>query len=181
MYHESYVDAQESVRIDPNEKACFRMGRAAYSMQQFSHASELFRKCLDINQKNKRASEELERSEERLRESETGEYNIKRLLKESNAGKLRLDAAEYVSSLIRIGDVKGKGKGVIANKMIKRGALLIVSKAVSIAYESEIKFPIISTNMITKKVSTPVRNQNMLRIVYKLQHDPHLAKKVLLL
>ena len=124
---------------------------------------------------NLRAKSELKRSEDRLKESLTGEYDFKSLVEQVKAGKLRLDVADYVSSDIRITEVSGKGKGVVANKAIKRGTLLVASKATVISYDHEIKSPVISTNFNMDKLSAI---QNVSSLFYKLQHDPNLAKKV---
>lgn len=178
MFHEAYLDAQESTRIEPNEKAYYRLGKAAYSMRLFSEAADYFRKCLEINAKNKKANDELKRTNERIKESQTGKYDMKRLTEETKAGKLRLDVADFMSKLIKIDEVEGKGKGVVAQEDIKRGTLIVASKAVSIAYDDEIETKIMSTNFYTEKGDIPASNQNLFQLVYKLQHDPHLAKQV---
>lgn len=179
MFNEAFEDATESVRLEASEKAYFRAGRAAFSMRQFSTATENFRKCLELNPKNTRASDDLERSETRLRESNTGVYDIKRLIEDQvKKGELRLDVADYVSSSIKVADVPGKAKGVVASEKIKRGSLVVASKAASIAYESECSVKVISANFYTKKMDQPSQNQNLSNVFFKLQHDPYLAKKV---
>lgn len=179
MFHEAFLDAQESVRLEPSEKAYYRMARASYSMRQFIDAADNFRKCLEINPKNFNAKEELMRSQARIKESETGEYDMKRVVDDVKTGKLRLDVADYVSSSIEIRELKGKGKGVVAKEAIKRGTLLVASKAASISYERELtKVKVMSVNFYTNKMDKPAHNQNQCDLFYKLQHDPYLAKKV---
>lgn len=178
MFNEAYKDAAESERIEPSEKAYYRMGRAAYSMRQYSLAAESFRKCVDINNKNKKAVEDLARCEERTRESRTGFYDMRRLISLVKEGVLRLDVADYVSDLIKIADIPNKSKGIVATERIKRGTLLVASKAASIAYDSECSTKVISVNFYTKKMDQPSNNQNLVNLFHKLQHDPYLAKKV---
>ena len=178
MFYEAFQDAQKSTQIEPSEKAYFRMARASYEMRRFNDAVEYFHKCLELNQSNCRAKDELKRSEERLRESLTGEYDFKSLVEQVKAGKLRLDAADFVSSDIRITEVSGKGKGLVANKAIKRGTLLIACKAESIFYDSEIKDVLFSMNLYTRQLELTSCIQNISNLLLKVQHDPYLSKKV---
>lgn len=181
MFHEAFADATESARLEPSEKAYYRAGRAAYSMRQYSVAAENFRKCLEINEKNARAREDLARSEERMRESSTGVYDMKRIINEVKSGKMRLDVADYVASSVRVADVAGKSKGFVATEKIKRGTLVVASKAASIAYDSECKIKVMSPNFYTKKMDQPAHNHNLSQVFFKLQHDPHLAKRVIII
>ena len=103
---------------------------------------------------------------------------MKRIVEELKSGKLRLDVADYMSNSIKIEEVTGKGKGIVATEDIKRGTLIVASKAVSISYESELDVKVMSTNFYTEKADSPADNQNLFQLIYKLQHDPNLAKQV---
>lgn len=179
MFNEAFEDANESARLDVgNEKAYFRAGRAAYSMREYAQAAERFAKCLEVNSSNERARQELERCEQRLKESSTGAFDVKRLIGEVKSGKSRLDVADYVSKSVKVADVAGKAKGLVASERIKRGTLVVASKAASIAYDSECNVKVMSVNFYTKKMDQAAHNQNLRSVFYKLQHDPYLAKKV---
>lgn len=154
------------------------MGRAMYEMRQFGQAVDEYRKCLALNSDNQRAREELERSERRVRESETGEYDMKKLVEDVRAGKLRLDVADYVSKSIRIEEVSGKRNRLVASADIKRGELLCASKAISIAYEKECHFDNNVHDLCIQNVIQLVFDQSTTNLFFKMQHDPYLFKKV---
>ena len=177
MFNEAFQDAQKSAQIEPSEKAYFRMGRACYEMRQYKDAVVYFQKCLQLNSANHRAQKQLKRSEKRVREASTGEYDFKSLVEDVKEKKLRLDVADYVSSDIHITDV-ANGKGVVANRAIKRGQLLIASKASSIFYDSEAKCLLLSMNSYSKEIIRPTQIYNTASLMHKVQHDPYLAKKV---
>lgn len=61
---------------------------------------------------------------------------------------------------------------------IKRGTLLVGSKAASIAYDSECHVKVFSINFYTKKIDQASNNQNLANLFFKLQHDPYLAEQV---
>lgn len=178
MFNEAFLDAQESARIEPSEKAYFRMGRAMYEMRQFAQAADEFRKNLALNDDNERAREELGRSERRVRESETGDYDIKKLVGDVHAGKLRLDVADYMSKSIRIEEVSGKRNRLVASEDIKRGELLVASKAISIAYEKECHLEKAALDLDMPKFLQFVFDQSTCNLFFKMQHDPYLFQKV---
>lgn len=183
MFHKAFLDAQESVDIEPNEKAYYRMGRALYSMRQFTDALDSFQKCLELNERNSKAKEECKKCQERIRESETGEYNMKRIINDVKAGnKLRLDVADYLSSSIQIEDVRGKGKVLMAIEDIKRGTLLTASKAVSIVYECECNMKEIPRDELNTELANFVLyDQSLSSLFFRLQNNPFISKQVILI
>jgi tetratricopeptide (TPR) repeat protein len=100
---ENSNDTSDSVN---NEKAFFRMGKAAYNMRQFNLALEAFEKCLALNFKNKEANEEIIRTKKRLAESSTGKYDMKSIIEQALVQKQpRLDLADYVSDDIEVRNI----------------------------------------------------------------------------
>jgi tetratricopeptide (TPR) repeat protein len=114
-YFQAYQDTVKSTQIENvndtrdvanNEKAFYRMGKAAYSMRQFDVALEAFEKCLALNVKNKDAGEEVIRSKKRLAERSTGKYDMKSVIEHALVQKQpRLDLADFVSDDIEIRNV----------------------------------------------------------------------------
>jgi tetratricopeptide (TPR) repeat protein len=103
-YNQAYQDTANSVSIvlqdqsGSNEKAYFRMGKAAYAMRQFETALAAFKECLALNPANKQASGEIARTRARLREAQTGRYDMKSVIDQVFNQKLqRLDLADYFS------------------------------------------------------------------------------------
>ena len=179
MFIEALNDARESSEIEPSEKAFFRMGRALYEMRQYSDAAECFNKCLDINSKNNNAAKEVKRCEARIHESRTGEYDIKALVEQADAGVKRLDVGDYVSPDIEIQDIPNMGKGYVALKDIKRGTLLVASKAACASYDDGTRsIHICYINIYSQRYGGAACLEKLGHVYFKIQHDPFFAKKV---
>jgi tetratricopeptide (TPR) repeat protein len=169
-YYLAYKDAEQAVRLDEkSKKAYYRMGRACYEMRQYELAETSFKNFLKYEKLND-AEVELKRCQNRINEQLTGNYDFSDLLDQAlNKQNLFLDAADYKSNKIRIGNVKNKSKGVIASEDIKKGELLVVSKSVISA----------QMNQNSKKyldLSDPA--QIVSNVVYKMHSDPYLAKQL---
>jgi tetratricopeptide (TPR) repeat protein len=114
-FNRAYQDAVKSSQIENandasdavnNEKAFYRMGKAAYNMRQFDLALEAFEKCLKHNPECKEAQDELARTKARLVESSTGKYDMKSIIEQALVQKQpRLDLADYVSDDIEIRNI----------------------------------------------------------------------------
>lgn len=133
-FYSAYQDALRSSQIEMkenddeavtiNEKTYFRMGKALYSMREYSDSVIWFTKCVELNPKNRESFAELAKAQERVRESETGEYNMKRIIDECKANQLRLDLADYVSPDIEITSLNNN-----PNFLGKYNRLICISKA----------------------------------------------------
>jgi tetratricopeptide (TPR) repeat protein len=122
-FNKAFLDTVRSSEIESatdnsdlvnDEKAYFRMGKAAYNMRQFETALNAFEKCLALNFQNKEANEWMKKTKMRLSESQTGKYDMKLIIEQSYVQKLPLlDLADYVSPDIEVvnlnGDPNNKG------------------------------------------------------------------------
>jgi tetratricopeptide (TPR) repeat protein len=215
-YYQAYQDTVKSTQIENvndssdlvnDEKAFFRMGKAAYSMRQFDVALEAFEKCLALNLKNKDAKEEMIRTKKRLFERSTGKYDMKLVIEQALVQKQpRLDLADFVSDDIEIRNVNNdpnyKGecisllyflikciecivydfcflfKGVFAKNDIKAKTLLVASKAASFIYENEcINNACVTYNLNTKTIQKPTETANFSNLITILQNNPYLSKE----
>lgn len=177
----AFKDAQLASQLDlNNEKAYFRMGRSQYSMQKYEKAKIYFEKCLLLNKDNKDAKLELDKTNQRLIEAQTGNYDFETLLEQYLQKEcLYFDVADFKSSKISVVDIPNKSKGVIANQDIKKGELLVVSKAVSASFKQKtVKNFLVKTNLIRKRITNNDQCENYSNIVYKMQSDPDIAKEV---
>jgi tetratricopeptide (TPR) repeat protein len=69
QYNLAFKDAKCAAELDGcNEKAHFRVGKAAYAMQKYEKAKDHFETCLRVNSKNEDAKKELDRSCARINE-----------------------------------------------------------------------------------------------------------------
>jgi tetratricopeptide (TPR) repeat protein len=185
-WYQAYQDTLSSLQIDDNsdksqnEKAYFRQGKALYSMRQFDDALKSFNKCLEINPNQKEAQTEVEKCNQRIHESKTGQYNMKQIIHDSKVKKeLRLDLADYMSNDIEIVEVRPNCKGIVAKNDIKKNTLIMASKAASIAYSKECsKDLILSLNMFNKRMMTTTQCQNLTLLTQKVQNDPHMSREI---
>jgi TPR repeat protein len=138
-YREAYENAKSALVGSRRDRFLKLLGDAAYKMRKWSLAIEHFRELVEVPWFRNHAARELARSEARMRESQTGEYDIGKMATLANAAILKrtyisLDVADYVGP-IRIADTPGKGKGLIATRDIRRGTLILAEKAFAIGYE----------------------------------------------
>ncbi|CAF0772735.1 unnamed protein product [Brachionus calyciflorus] len=177
-FYQAYKDCTKALELNAhNEKAYFRLGKSLYFMRQFEKASDAFKNCLDINPKNEEALTELLRVTDRIRESKYGEYDIRKLIKDCRDNVLRHDVADFKSDLLEI-SLENNKRVLKAKSNIKRGDLLIGSKAVSIAYQKEYKSKILGINLTIKKVDTSPKAQNILNLISKAKDDPYILKSI---
>lgn len=180
MFYKAFVDAQRSSKLEPSEKAYYRMGKALYAMRQFEQAVEAFRAGLALNNNNNtEILVQVERSQKRVDESKTGKYDMKSLIGQLKLDVLSMDVADFVSGDIAVKNMGKKGKGVVALKDIKRGTLLVGSKATSIAFESQKSTSVSMTlDFCSKRVNDASAAQNIKNLYFKLQNDPYMASEV---
>jgi len=82
----------------------------------------------------------LEKSKLRLNESITGEIDLTMLNRLSKTDDEELiDVADYVCDKVEIVDIDGKGKGIVAKYDIKKGTIVVISKAFTFASADKIK------------------------------------------
>ncbi len=185
-YYQAYNDAEKSLKISsgegkPNEKSFYRMGKAAYLMRQFQLSTENFKKCLEINLSNSEAAVELKRSEKRLEESRTGVYDQNYMIENLKVGVQEMDVADYTSNKIKVVVFRKGYKGVKTIEAIKKGTLLVVSKAVSIVYNKDEKNIDLSRTSVTNPLEflTEIATaNNFSNLVKKMKNDPELAKQI---
>jgi tetratricopeptide (TPR) repeat protein len=182
-YYAANQDAQQAVKLDElNEKAHFRSGKSAYLMRNFKKALESFQTCLKINPKNKEVQIEIEKTNQRIKESTTGEYDFKNIYELFFKGEnLYMDIADYWSDKIEVADIKNKSKGVKANALIKKGTLICCNKAASAVFYNKEDY---RTKSYTKvdfyenKFSTRNETENISNLIYKMNDNPELAAKI---
>lgn len=177
----AYEDAKIVTQIDSgNEKGFFRMGRALYLMRKYDQAKKSLETCLKLNKENKEAKIELEKSIQRINESITGNYDFEKMLEKYLKKEcLNFDIAEFKSPKINVVDIPNKYKGVKANEDIKKGELLVVSKALTTSFKNNgLKEFLIKVNFITNNCDLNDGCENFSHIVYKMVSDPEIAKQV---
>ncbi len=182
-YNSAYQDAKQATNLEKNNlKAFFRMGKSAYLMKKFEIALESFQTCLKLDPKNEDAEIELKKTNDRINEFKYGNYNLDSLYEQFfKKTDLYMDIADYKSNKITIKDIKNKSKGVVATEFIKKGTLLLVSKASSAVFHNRIDYRRKSYNSvhcIENNFNTRNETENISNLVYRMQDDPDFANDI---
>ncbi|KAI1698325.1 SET domain-containing protein [Ditylenchus destructor] len=179
-----FQDAYESAKraFDngaDEEKALFRLGVAAYGMREWEKSVQHFRALREKFSGNKAAKDDLAKAQVRLQEFQTGNYNFDQLFQQVFKEKKRfLDVADY-NGPIEISEIAHKGKGIIASRDIKKGTLLMVSKAFSMIYDEDHPgIDLLSTNLITKIADMKCSALNVIGTVQTLLRNPQRADEL---
>ena len=180
-FNQAYNFASKVVELGEtnSQKAFFRMGIAAYKMGQFEKSAKKFQQCLDINPSNNEAQVKLKLSEERIKESQTGEYDFEKLTENIKNQIMEMDVSDFKSNHIKVVYLKDNYKGVIATTPIKKGTLLVASKAIATSFhdknDSKTHLDIDNT---TKKSRDNEASKNSIKVIRKMQGNPTLAKEI---
>ncbi|RUS20899.1 hypothetical protein BC937DRAFT_94090 [Endogone sp. FLAS-F59071] len=157
QFHKAQDDAEEAWNVSKtNIKARFRQAKALYGMKLYEKASAILK---DLKTSTE-IQQLLQSIQQRLEEQQHGRYDIKGIIEESRSIHY-LDHADYVGH-VRVTDIPGKGRGMMATENIVEGTLLLCSKAFAIVFEDERE----------KHVEIPTNASIVSRIVCKLQNEP---------
>ena len=173
-YFLAYEDAIKSESIEYDDvlvtsEALFGQGQALYFMRQYVKALDAFEKCFYLNRDNINVADEINRTKMRIKESQTGLFDIKSIIEKAKyENQRRLDIADFVHSEIEVVDLNyySSSKGVVAKNDIKQNTLLVVSKASSITYSDECT------------ENNDVSSHNLASFTFKVFNDPFLAKEI---
>ena len=112
-------------------------------MQNWEKAREHFEKLEAFPDSKKLARQELQRVSRRLEEHKFGRYDMNWLYNYAIVqGEKWLDVADYYGP-VEVSDLTaaGKGKGLIAQRRIEKGTLLIAEKAFAMTYDKRSLWP----------------------------------------
>lgn len=137
-YYESVISTVDKLlQIDPNcKKAQFRAGRANYELRKYAESKQWFTKLLQGFPDCEEAKTELQRCEDRLTEATQGSHSVYRMVLERLLKPRQpIDCADYIGP-IRLVDIPGKGQRYVATKDLNPGTLLLVNKALKVAWKN---------------------------------------------
>ncbi|KAH9927216.1 uncharacterized protein B0H18DRAFT_1003473 [Fomitopsis serialis] len=160
-------------------KALLRAARAEYGRRNYAIARQLFQQHRGSSTNNAEDASWIRRCEDRLRESSTGKYDWAKLFEESQRNS-RLDAADYTGP-VEVKDVPGHGRGIVATKDIAAGELLMVSKAISMVAERDLRADMWRSALNCKTSSFMTRSQcaNIAKAAQTIYGNPDVYAQVL--
>ncbi|KAK2014522.1 tetratricopeptide [Colletotrichum eremochloae] len=128
------ADDQRSKELD--SKAYFRAGSGAYNLGQYQQAKEYFEKAKGLAPEEKGAAIYLRKTEMRLREQATGDYDLRKLRANLSRASPRADAASFTGKT-EVKSSAGRGRGLFANCDIAAGEIVMVEKAFCVVWGHE--------------------------------------------
>ncbi|KAK1964117.1 tetratricopeptide [Colletotrichum sublineola] len=128
------ADDQRSKELD--SKAYFRAGSGAYNLGQYQQAKEYFEKAKGLAPEEKGAAIYLRKTEMRLREQATGDYDLRKLRANLSRASPRADAASFTGKT-EVKSSAGRGRGLFANCDIAAGEMVMVEKAFCVVWGHE--------------------------------------------
>lgn len=120
-----------------NAKSLYRAGRAAYELSDFLAAKQYFSRALEFSPKDNDVSAHLDRTEKRLKEQNTGEYDFKAMSNSATKDHTILDHASFLSNT-KIASAGGRGRGLFATKNVAPGDVIMVEKAFCATFERDV-------------------------------------------
>ena len=181
-YQAALKDAEWVLERDAhNQKGLYRAGKACYAIRKYHQALEHFKE-FDQFYHSENSQYEMNKAQERVREKETGVYDMHAMYQETLASKNpRLDHADYVGP-IEVQEFHGRGRGMVATSDIEPGELLIASKAFESVYGNEMKNLAgnfcIRMNLKKDKVVLPQQHQLVTAIGHKILNNPEYADQI---
>lgn len=127
-------DDQRSKDLD--SKAYFRAGCAAYNLGEYQEAKGFFEEQQKLTPGDPNASANLRKIEMRLREQETGTYDLKKIRAGLSRARPRVDAASFISNT-KVRDSPGRGRGLFATRDIPAGGIVMCEKAFCVVWSHE--------------------------------------------
>ena len=130
-------DADKVLESDVNNvKAYYRKGRALIGVSKYSEAVKTLRKASSLDPNEREIIAALKEAESKENEG-MGYFDIVKLLdQEHRYPETPLTLEEY-NGPIRVSEVEGKGRGIVAEEDIPPGSTVMICKAIAIVYSSE--------------------------------------------
>ncbi|KAH7704106.1 TPR domain protein [Aphelenchoides avenae] len=127
-----YKKAKAALEAGEDKERCLMvLSSAAYEMGKWEEAVDHYTELCKAFPSNEDAQDGLRVANARLNEARSGKYDFESLHMAAMTGETDVDVADYVGPM-EVVDIPGKGKGVVATQDVKKGTLLLVSKAFAI-------------------------------------------------
>ncbi|KAI9339374.1 hypothetical protein BDR26DRAFT_803228, partial [Obelidium mucronatum] len=159
-------------------KAMYRQAASLYNLRRWSLAQAAFEKVSKMFPECVEASQGLVNAAARLKEASTGSFDFVKLFHASQKPSARLDVADFIGPVRVFSDLsKGGGRGLQTTRDVKAGEVLLVVKAVAIAYPEDLpkNAMTIEFNLLQNKMNSGTQIAMRSQLIYKLLDDPSLS------
>lgn len=160
-----------------NVKALYRAGIAAYHLEDYQKAEDSFESILELSPADIDAVRELQRTKMRIAERDSGDHDFEAMTEYAMTVDRRIDTASFKAN-VRVQKTVDKGHGLFAANAIKAGELILVEKALCVAFnDEEGGDQSVIINMNTEIMSVGTHPTRLIGVVHKLRHSPKLAEE----
>lgn len=167
----------------PNEdkplclKSLHRAGRAAYELGDFLAAKQYFSRGLELSSGNNNALVQLQRTEERLREQSTGEFDFAAMSNSVTEDGTILDYASFLKNT-KVASVGDRGRGLFATKHLGPGDVILVEKAFYATFERDVpKETSVIVDVKEGQISLEKQAERVHGTIDKILHNPKQASR----
>ena len=184
----AYLSAKAALSANLDEpnlvaKALFRQASAAYQLRCFNEAELLFKHGLTVARSNEKArvlvkefDECLARTSQRLRERDTGSYDLEAMFLDIVAGgpNTRIDVADFVGP-VEIRSSHSGSRGLYTTRDVAIGELLFVNKAISVASQTEPEIQnvtLMAFNLVNNRLRDVAHVLNTTRLIHSCIDNP---------
>ncbi|KAH7711302.1 TPR domain protein [Aphelenchoides avenae] len=175
-FSRAYKEAERALADGKDKERCLLiLGRAAYGLRKWELSVRHYGELLRASPSNEVAQDGLRAALSCLAEARTGNYDFARLYESSRRGQTDIDVADYVGP-IEVVDIPGKGKGIVATRNLKKGTLLLVSKAFAIAPTS-LPYSALLTAIEEKLARQPERIDDVADLYYGCERNATATQK----
>ena len=186
-YSSALFDAQKALDVGPvSEEALETKARALYHLRRWSLALAAYQELRNYAAASRAASSGIDACQARLREAESGTYDMPALFHASLAGPeggvaSMVDVADHVGP-VKIGPspTTGGGRGLVTTRDVLPGEILLAVRAVAAASASDLpKTPrSVVYNLDRGIVDTSSPLAYVQNVLWRLMDQPELGSKV---
>lgn len=135
----SLTDLPDQKHRELDSKAYLRAGTAAYQLGEFAEAKHCFEEQQRLLPGDKEAKARIRKTEQRIKEQESGSYDFKKLkaslLLSSDRGT-RVDGASFARN-VEVKESPGRGRGLFAAKSMEAGEVIMAEKSFCVVWANE--------------------------------------------
>ncbi|KAF1362284.1 SET domain-containing protein [Lizonia empirigonia] len=126
--HASLTEREDQRSKDLDSKAYYRAGCAAYNLGKYQEAKRFFERQEELVPGGKDAKIYLKKVGQRVRERETGSYDLMKIRSRLSRARSRVDMADFTKNT-QVKGSAGRGRGLFAVRDIGVGEIILCEKA----------------------------------------------------
>lgn len=160
-------------------KALQRAGQAAYELGDFLAAKQYFSQGLELSSEHKNLLFQLQRTEKRLSEQTTGEFDFIAMSNSATEDDTILDHASYLTNT-KIAPAGDHGRGLFATKHLAPGDVILVEKAFYAVFDRDVpNEKSVIVDVAKAGISLENQAERIQGTIDKILHNPKQASRYL--